>query len=391
VRSLIAALLLLVSTGAAAEEFKRGEIVDGVACVGHPEITYAYYLPTRYTPQQHWPVLFVFDPRRRGAYAAELFREPAEQFGWIVISSNNTRSDSEAAPTVRAIAIMMPDAQRRFSVDARRNYVAGFSGTAIVAWSLAELTKNIAGVIGSSGRPGDTKMNYRVPFHWFGTAGNRDFNYMETFELDRGLAAAGANHRLEIFDGPHRWAPKEILRQGVAWMEVLAMKAGTRSRDDAIVKQLFAEELAAARAEPDPLAAVRRYESVVRTFEGLIPIDEPVARVKELRASREFAKAVQEEKRAEGLEISYRRALGKAMQAFIQPSDDIPVAPRLAHDLQIESLQRLASKGSYEGLAAQRVLEGIYVRLAFYAAPGLSGQRLAVAKAVAGLIHAPDR
>jgi len=81
VRSLIAALLLLVSTGAAAEEFKRGETVDGVACAEHPEITYAYYLPTRYTPQQHWPVLFVFDPRQRGAYAAELFREPAEQFG----------------------------------------------------------------------------------------------------------------------------------------------------------------------------------------------------------------------------------------------------------------------------------------------------------------------
>ena len=90
VRSLIAVLLLLVSTGAAAEEFKRGEIVDGVACVGHPEITYAYYLPARYTPRQPWPVLFVFDPRQRGAYAAELSREPAEQFGWIVISSNNT-------------------------------------------------------------------------------------------------------------------------------------------------------------------------------------------------------------------------------------------------------------------------------------------------------------
>ena len=71
-RSLIAALLLLVSTG---------ETVDGVACAEHPEITYAYYLPTRYTPQQHWPVLFVFDPRQRGAYAAELFCEPAEQFG----------------------------------------------------------------------------------------------------------------------------------------------------------------------------------------------------------------------------------------------------------------------------------------------------------------------
>ena len=83
---------------------------------------------------------------------------------------------------------------------------------------------------------------------------------------------------------------------------------------------------------------------------------------------------------------SYRRALGKAMQAFMQPGDDIPVAPRLAHDLQIESLQRLASKGSYEGLAAQRVLEGIYVQLDLRRRRPV-GSEAGCRKAVAGFIE----
>jgi len=119
----------------------QGKIVDGVACAADPSITYAYYLPSRYTADQRWPILFVFDPRRRGAFAAELFRDAAERYGWIIVSSNNTESDAEARPSVHAIETTLPDAQKRFSVDTRRIYLAGFSGTAIMAWAVAEVTK----------------------------------------------------------------------------------------------------------------------------------------------------------------------------------------------------------------------------------------------------------
>src|SRR3954468_18968745 len=101
-------------------------------------MTYAVYLPTTYKLDHKRPVVFVLDPRRRGAVAAEFFREAAEQYGWIVISSNNTESDSENAPNMRALQAMCADAPSRFSIDERRIYLAGFSGTANVAFSVAE-------------------------------------------------------------------------------------------------------------------------------------------------------------------------------------------------------------------------------------------------------------
>jgi predicted esterase len=361
------------------------KIVDGIACAADPSITYAYYLPSRYTATQHWPILFVFDPRKRGAFAAELFRDAAERYGWIIVSSNNTESDSDARPSVHAIETMLPDAQKRFSVDTKRIYLAGFSGTAIIAWAVAEVTKRVAGVIGCSGRPLPSP-NYSVPFAWFGTAGTRDFNYIETMQIDRGLAAAGGTHRLEIFDGPHRWAPQEVLQRGVEWMELLAMKAGTRTRDDTFVKAEFDSDLALARAERDPLDAVRRYETIVRTFDGLIPVDEPRRPAAELRAAPAYARAEKDEKRAEEFELSSRSSSGRVIQNFLQ-SAETPLAGTLAHDLQIASLKKLAGKSSYEGVAAQRALEGIYVQTGFYAAREATGLKVTVLKSVAGMIH----
>lgn len=357
------------------------KIVDGIACAADPSITYAYYLPSRYTTAQRWPVVFVLDPRKRGAFAAEFFRDAAERYGWIIVSSNNTESDAEVKPSVHAIETMLPDAQKRFSIDAKRIYLAGFSGTAIIAWAVADVKKIVAGLIGCSGRPLPDP-NYHVPFAWFGTAGFRDFNYIETMQIDRGIAAAGGVHRMENFEGPHRWAPEEVLRRGMEWMEVLAMKAGTRQRDDEFIRTAFDSDLALARVKTEPLSAVRHYETIVRTFDGLVSVDEPRRLAAELRATPAYARAEKEEKRAEEFELSSRVSMGRVIQAFIQ-SVEIPMAGSLAHDLQITSLKRLASKGSYYGLAAQRVLEGIHTQTGFYAAREVTGQKLTVLRAVA--------
>ena len=76
----------------------------------------------------------------------------------------------------------------------------------------------------------------------------------------------------------------------------------------------------------------------------------------------------------------------RVIKALIQTAET-PLAGSLAQDLHITSLKKLASKGSYEGLAAQRVLEGIYVQTGFYAAREVDGPKLAVLKRVAGMIH----
>ena len=39
-----------------------GVILDSVACCAQPDQTYALFLPSTYTEDTTWPVLFIFDP-----------------------------------------------------------------------------------------------------------------------------------------------------------------------------------------------------------------------------------------------------------------------------------------------------------------------------------------
>jgi hypothetical protein len=116
----------LQSAAAPAGELARGEIVDPVTSLSDPEQSYALYLPTAYDPGRRWPVLLVLDARGRGKLAAEVFEGAAERYGWIVLSSNGSRSDDTMEPNERAFRALLGDAERRFAVDPRRFYLAGF-------------------------------------------------------------------------------------------------------------------------------------------------------------------------------------------------------------------------------------------------------------------------
>lgn len=72
-RSAALALLLVASANTAALE--RGTIVERLPVEADPTLSYAYSLPKTYSTDRKWRVLFVFDPRQRGAFAADLYRE----------------------------------------------------------------------------------------------------------------------------------------------------------------------------------------------------------------------------------------------------------------------------------------------------------------------------
>ena len=355
-------LVTLIGVGAVAagpEAYERGKVIPRLACAGDPDETYAYYLPAAYTTAKRWPILYVFDPRQRGAESAELFRDAAERYGWIVVSSNDTRSDGDWQPNVRAIKAMWPDAQSRFAVDVTRVYATGMSGGAMLAWSLAQRTGRVAGVIGCSGRLGGPHDADKVTFDWFGTAGDADFNWGEQRSIDERLAAIGANHRLEIFNGGHRWAPPELLRSAVEWMELQAMRRGSRPREEALIDELLAKDLAAAQTL-EPLAAMRRYEAIARTYDGLANVD--VAKTSAAQWRPKVADALKAEKKAAEFESTWRTRMSRAVNAYIHADEPRP-AITLAHDLEIDRLRKLAQDPSVHGLAAQRVLSTMAAQL----------------------------
>jgi len=62
-------------------------------------------------------------------------KDAAERYGYIVLGSNNSRN-GPWKPESEAADAMLQDAQKRFAVDLKRIYFAGFSGGARVARSL---------------------------------------------------------------------------------------------------------------------------------------------------------------------------------------------------------------------------------------------------------------
>ena len=365
--SLAAVLGLAAAASGVSPQLPTGQLIEGVQCEVDPSQTYTLYLPSSYSPEGRSPGLLIFDPRGRSVPAAEIFRDAAERYGWVILSSNDTRSDGPMEPNTRALNALWPEIHTRYAVDPKRIYAAGFSGGAMLGWALGRNAGGLAGVIGSGGRLERQVFDQEITFPCFGAAGDTDFNYSEMRRVHAQLERWGTPNRLEIFAGRHQWMPAELALAGVEWMELEAMKQGLRARDEELIERLYRADVAQASALESagaPLAAQRRFAAVAATFDGLYDVDDPRRQAARLEASPEVAAARKLEKRWDDYEVSYRQIMGAA---FSQLFGERPVSAReLGADLRLSELQKRAGSSDYEGVVARRLLETLLTQTSFY-------------------------
>ena len=268
---------------AAVDELPRGVIVDRVVCAADLSQSYALYLPSTYTKERAWPIVYCFEPAARGRLPVEHFQAAAERFGWIVVTSWNSRNGSMAR-SVDAGSAMWRDTHERFRIDDRRVYTSGFSGGARVATLVAMSCGGcIAGVIACGAGFPDTvyaiekQTPDKLRFAYFATVGVEDFNFSELSALGPTLERLNVTHRVARFEGAHEWAPSELLVEAAAWMEIEAIRSGARVTDAGLVDALYGESIARARA----LEAAGRvfdawqlFESARRQYSGLRAVAE---------------------------------------------------------------------------------------------------------------------
>lgn len=362
------------AAGASPDGMPRGQIVEKVVVEKTPSQSYALYLPSSYTPDRLWPILYVLDARGRALFPLELFRPAAEEFGWILVSSYTSASDTQDDPNSAAMTAMWNDAVRRFAIDGRRVYAAGFSGTGRAAVDMAyALPGRITGVISAgAGFPDAQAPVKAVPFPYYGTVGDRDMNFYEMRSLEEKLDAAKATYRIAYFDGPHQWMPPDLARDAVAWMELRAMKAGTRPKDDATIAALHgqARERAAKReAEGRFVEAAAAWSHAAEDFRGLAPPAEVAADAEKagaLAKRPDVRSAVRDARRRDARDEAILRANNtKLRNALAQPEPFLPTI--LAAELGVPALrQRAASKDPEERLSAERILANLRAATSFY-------------------------
>ena len=353
------AVVLRASLGAAAE-MPRGTLVEKVTCAGSPDQAYALYLPSNYTPERRWPILYAFDARANGRRVAELFQQAAETHGWILVSSWNTASDGPMEPNFTAIHALWADTHARFAIDDARVYAAGYSGTVRFACILALTAPGtIAGIIGAgAGFPFGSPPKKDNPFAFFGTVGDRDFNWYEMNDLDRAMGALSLPHRREHFSGLHDWPPADLAMKAVAWMELQAMKSGKREKNPALVEAEWNRdrEQAKSQAAAHPADALHTWRAMAADYAGLRDVAEAEREAAALAASPACQKELRERDERDRRDKDLL-ARAPAILARANPVNGPATAAQIAAELKIPELKvRAASADVEESLSAKRIL-----------------------------------
>lgn len=348
-------VLTFVCAGAAAQEpgatppagqlLQTGITLPDVHSVAQLEQTYALYLPSNYSPNRSWPIVYAFDPGARGINPVELMKAAAEKYGYIVAGSNNSRN-GPWKPEAEAVKAVWEDTHARLAIDDRRVAFAGLSGGARVAARAALNCKCAQGLyLNGAGYPPDASPSRTARFDIFVTAGLDDFNYGELVNLDAQIDSLQFAHFLRRFDGPHSWAPSEVASEALAWFELQAMKENRRSRDAAFI----AAELAQARDRAQKLEqsgavyfALQNYRQVVAEFNGLADVSELQSRADALARNPTAKTEAAEEKESIALQSSLQSAIVRSVESLQHPGAD-PIEQRRDVERQIKDLMQQAA------------------------------------------------
>jgi predicted esterase len=375
-RIVLVGLLILASPlGAQTMDLTMpGRIVERATAGADTSQTFAVYYPFAYSTNARWPLLFVMDPRGRAMLALRLFAPAAERHGFVVVSSYNTLSDGPVEPNLDAANAMLVAAETMIAADMSRIYIAGFSGTARIAWAFElEEPKVFAGILSASAAPilndsaGSLALARTPGFAIALTTGTTDFNAAEVRRAHAWLRSQQIPVREEEYIGPHNWPPTQVIEHALAWFKLRGILDGRWPMDSAWLKQRLRDE--AKRA--DSLATAGRILDAAEQYDQLDALVGARsngatihARARELA---ENAAVIGASKRLADLDASFLDRKAETELYLAQLRIKPKSREEIIRDLDINELLKTAAESdSLEKQWAGRVLALLQVSLGFY-------------------------
>lgn len=360
-----------------AEVLPVGRLVERMPAAGDPSRSFALYVPSAYTPSRRWPLVVLLDPRGRGAGVLRRLVPVAERLGYVLAGSYDTASDVSGDPNTPAVNAILATLQPRLSLDTRRFYLFGMSGTARAAWALGYAAMpHVAGVAGfGAGTPPDMDLEavhrqFGAPFVFYGGAGEGDFNHAELVELEERLRELDIPHTIAFYAGPHGWpGDDDELEAALRWMHWMAMKRGLAAPDSAWLRAEYERRLAAA----DSLAAAgrsgpawRAYRRLAADADDFLAYPEAERHAAALEGRPEVAAW-----RTRRLELAREHAAYKArISRWLEATRTgrLLRLDRALRELAVDSLRTLAEESDdrMQAAAAGRALADLFSLTSFY-------------------------
>ncbi len=281
---------------------RKGAVTDNLSVNDSLSETFAIYLPTNYSNEKSWPIFFVFDPEGRGKSVAQLFRQPGEEQGYVIVASNNIKSKNSLLNNLKVGTRLMSRVFDLFSIDRNRIYTAGLAEGAEVASAIPAVYNNIQGVLAV----GDIWLNADllkkdVNFSIIGLVSTHDFKLYKMEENIRILSKNGNNGSLYKFDGTHQWPDSNVISHALGNFSLQALSKGLIPRDPTLMENLYQKEIETTEVLRRSLQLFKSYELLDKMKDkyGLLDkIDDLKDRQKNLRREKFFREQRREYSRA---------------------------------------------------------------------------------------------
>jgi predicted esterase len=340
--------------------------VGDVICISDATQSYALYLPSAYTPQRRWPIIYFFDPGGKGRRPVELYKDAAEAYGFVLAGSNNSRNFS--SDQSKAVNAIWQDTHLRLGIDEHRSYASGFSGGARVAGAMAFSgpAGQIAGVIAHGAGYAGNKTASKDDLPYFFVVGDQDFNWPEVINIRRQREEQGSPYRVRVYSGRHQWAPAAVMEEAVQYMNLKAMQLGNLAPNEVFIDRLFDKtkaEATDAETRKDPIAELSAYRALVSDFSGLRDVKEPSEKLAALRQSPALKTALKNEREQVSEQVKIEEEISSKISTIVDGSAADTPALRLEVRRQMGALndQAKRSKNEQKGRIASRAFGGIYV------------------------------
>jgi len=271
---------------------EKGVIIDTIWIDKNPGESFSLYLPNQYEPEKPSPAIFIFEPMARGKIGIHPFISAAEQYGYILICSN----DSKNGPYEHNFEVANKLFTKAFStlqIDQKRIYTAGFSGGGRLASTIAIQSDKIQGVIscGAGFNLKSRALPSNQNFSYVSIMGDEDMNYHELEFTETYLKKTKTSFELFTFDINHRWPDQDQILLAFDWLQLETYKKQLIEKDSVVLQKIYTKFYKQAIAEQYSnklLIASESYQRILKNFGRHYHLDSIQKKYKALRESRQF-------------------------------------------------------------------------------------------------------
>ncbi len=265
--------------------------VETVRVKSDTALSYLLYLPYSYNAQSRLPILWAFDAHGDAQKMMQWLLPYAEKYGYIVAVSRDFRNNVQDLDHI--LSSLFEDVAQRVKFNTARQYTAGFSGGARIAYYLGAMDTRFKGTAMLSAGVTQIQFIKNKALAVIMFAGWEDFNLTEVRGNGLDLARQyGFPYVAFYFDGGHDYPPHPMAELVYLWFDANAAKFGQIKNKHHIVRNIEHVMDSLISATNDPMKKYDLYNAEIQMLKGLTSTDKLEKEVKDLEQTPQFQQTV---------------------------------------------------------------------------------------------------